>query len=123
MSVRAHTGSKAPPKAVHTLDPALLRAELEELRQQARAACGVGDSPALYTGEKATGVVTEAMRAFDQLTTTEQQAASLGVHPDAFRPLAELNKQHFESLRKANALDPQLESNIRAFQAVSEGRA
>lgn len=120
MSVRARP---AAPVFANTLDPELLRSELEQLRQQARAA-GNGVGAAAFGGEKTTtGVLTEAMRAFDQLTTTEQQAASLGVHPDAFRPLSELNKQHFEALRKANALDPQLESNIRAFQAVAEGKS
>lgn len=102
-------------------DPNLLRAELDLMRTnsvsesaEASVALGVGE-----TEQQSVGVLAQVMRDFDGLTPTEQQAASLGVHPEAFRPLKELNAQHFEALRMANALSPQLEANIKAFQNVA----
>ena len=104
-------------------DPNLLRTELDAMRSaallesaQARASvnCAVPAS-----GDQSTGVVTQAMREFDKLSPQEQQAASLGVHPEAFRPLKELNEQHFRALQQANALSPSLEASIKAFQVIA----
>ena len=101
-----------------TLDPELLRRELSEMRNAHMASAGSGVPMGAQLDSR--GVVTDAMRAYDSLTATEQQAASLGVHPESFKPLKDLNEQHFEALRQANALSTTLEANIRAFRAVSE---
>lgn len=58
---------------------------------------------------------------FDSLTPTEQSAASLGVHPSAWRPIGFLNAAHFAQLVKANALDDGLARRIEAFRVVSAG--
>jgi hypothetical protein len=103
-----------------TLDPELLRSELQEMRNsQMKMAF---DQP-MGAGMQTVGVVADASREFDKLTPTEQQAATLGVHPESFKPLSELNNAHFEVLRQANALAPNLEAQIRAFRAVAEGTA
>ena len=59
---------------------ATLREELELLREQNAV---IENSPVT------TGVVTAD--AFDSLTPTEQAAGSLGVHPDAWKPIAFMN--------------------------------
>ena len=104
-------------------DPATLRNELESMRQtmrQEHKEMEAGISATGYNGNAPQdGLFTDAMRDFDRLTPTEKQAASLGVNPDSFRPLKELNEAHFKALRKANALSPQLEANIKAFAVVA----
>lgn len=62
---------------------------------------------------------TEALKAFEGLTQTEQAAASLGVHPDAWKPIGFMNAQHYDNLIKANALDDNLARRIEAFKTVS----
>ena len=56
---------------------------------------------------------------FEELSNVEQSAASLGVHPDAWKPIAFMNNAHHASLLKANALDETLARRIEAFRAVS----
>lgn len=109
-----------------TFDPELLRSELDLMRTnalsesvEASAALTASVQPVGATDQQSVGILTQAMRDFDGLSPTEQQAASLGVHPEAFRPLKELNEQHFSALKKANALSAQLEANINAFQSVA----
>lgn len=108
-------------------DPNMLRSELDLMRSNAALETldmsrsinahmhlnqGSGDAQTI-------GVMSQAMREFDALQPAEQQAASLGIHPDSFRPLKELNEQHFAALKTANALSPQLEANIKAYQSVA----
>ena len=57
------------------------------------------------------------------LTETEKSAASLGVDPDAWKPIAFLNTAHHETLLKANALDEDLAKKLEAYKAVSAGSA
>lgn len=103
-----------------TFDPDLLRNELDLMRsnviaESAEAAVGVR----AVSNATSSVVMKQSMREFDSLSPTEQQAASLGVHPESFRPLKELNEQHFKALQMANALSPQLEASIKAFQLVA----
>ena len=102
------------------LDPGLLRKELDELRKVHAGATDVDPALPMNRRSSSVGVVSEEMRAYDMLSPTEQQAASLGVNPESFRPIKELNEAHFDVLRKANALSPALEASIRAFRKVSE---
>lgn len=53
-----------------------------------------------------------SIAAFESLTSTEQAAGSLGVHPEAWRPIKFMNDQHFSALVKANALDDNLARRI-----------
>jgi hypothetical protein len=114
MSIRQRPAQKN-----ETFDPSVLRKELEELRTIAQKE-GVEGCIGISTNANGeTNAFTQSMRDYDRLTPCEKQVANLGVHPDAFRPLKQLNEQHFAALRKANALSPQLEADIKAYSAVA----
>ena len=87
-----------------------LSKELNHLKEvAAREAVGVPTSVEIKTDE------------FDLLTPTEQSAASLGVHPESWKPIGFLNSAHFAQLVKANALDDDLARRIEAHRVVSAG--
>jgi hypothetical protein len=52
---------------------------------------------------------------FEKLSPIEQSAASLGVHPDSFKPIAFLNNAHYQQLINANLLDDDLARRIQVF--------
>jgi hypothetical protein len=56
---------------------------------------------------------------FEALTSTEQSAASLGVSPDAWKPIGFMNKQHFQTLIEQNALGDTLTRRIKAFSEIA----
>ena len=62
---------------------------------------------------------TEAAAAYDSLAPHEQSAASLGVHPDALKPIGFLNAGHYEQLKKSNALSDDLARRIEAYKVVA----
>ena len=78
-----------------------LRKGLEDLKQQTHAvdACDLA-STNVHSHE------------FDKLTPTEQSAASLGVNPTSWKPIAFLNNQHYQQLINANMLDDGLARRI-----------
>ena len=57
--------------------------------------------------------------AFDALAPVEQAAASLGVHPEAYRPIGWMNNAHHTQLLEANALDSDLARRIEAYRHVA----
>jgi hypothetical protein len=57
---------------------------------------------------------------FDQLNPTEQAAASLGVQPNALKPIGWLNDAHHKTLLQSNSLDPHLARRIEAYKVVSK---
>ena len=57
---------------------------------------------------------------FDKLTSVEQSAASLGVKPDAWKPISFLNNAHYQQLIAANMLDESLARRIEAYKTVAE---
>ena len=61
----------------------------------------------------------EAAAAYDSLMPHEQSAASLGVHPDALKPIGFLNAGHYEALKKSNALSDALARRIEAYKVVA----
>lgn len=65
----------------------------------------------------------EVAAAYDALAPHEQAAASLGVHPDALRPIGWLNAGHFENLKKAELLSDNLSRRIEAYKKVAEESA
>ena len=69
------------------------------------------------------GVVDEPPLTFDDLSPVEQAAASLGVQPDAIKPIGWLNDAHFQTLKDNNALHPDLSRRIEAFRHVSKTTA
>ena len=56
---------------------------------------------------------------WEQLTETEKSAASIGVSPDAWKPISWLNQGHYGELLRANALSGRLTQKIEAFKQVS----
>ncbi len=56
---------------------------------------------------------------FDDLTATEQSAATIGVHPEAWKPISWLNAGHYTELLKKNALAGRLTQQIEAFKQVA----
>ena len=104
------------PAPVANVEAVRLRAELQSLKQQniQAEAAGTAAQEGLSTPTTKDGVP-----AFDQLSGTEQAAGSLGVHPQAWKPIKFMNNAHFNSLMKSNALDDTLARRIEAFRAVA----
>lgn len=73
----------------------------------------------------ATGAGAGSELKWEHLNETEKSAASLGVDPEAWKPIAFLNHSHHETLLKANALDDGLAKKleVRVISAVSFSRA
>ena len=91
-----------------------LKEELAQLKKDVKAAQlleigGAASAPDVCIGTSE----------FDKLTPVERDAASLGVHPDAWSPLKFMNDGHYVALQKAHALAPDLARQIKAFQTVS----
>lgn len=86
-----------------------LRAELEEARavttEQHRNAQLPQD--VLYAPELST------------LTHDERQVVSLGVSPDAWRPISMLNSAHYTNLLQTNAISGALAAKLESYKAVS----
>ena len=57
---------------------------------------------------------------FDSLSGTEKSAASLGVHPEAWKPIGFMNNAHYDQLMKSNALDDTLARRIEAYRVVAQ---
>lgn len=55
------------------------------------------------------------------LTETERSAASLGVHPDEWKPIGWINEQHYDTLLKENRIDSELAKKVEAFRHVAGG--
>ena len=91
-----------------------LQSELKALKE-AQQMTPCASTPSTSEGEPASGL----KLTFDQLTPTEQAAASLGVDPNAYKPIAFMNNQHYDSLIRANALDDQLARRIEAYRVVA----
>ena len=93
---------------------ARLQKELSELKQAATAA------PAT-DGITSEGVTSTP--SFDDLNGVEKSAASLGVHPDSWRPIGFLNNAHFGALLANNQLDDDLARRIDAYAIVAKSSA
>ena len=91
-----------------------LQRDLATLREAA-----ISEKAAEADRFEATVCAAEASKAFESLTHTEQAAASLGVHPDAWKPISFMNTAHYGALLRANALDDTLARRIEAFKTVS----
>ena len=62
---------------------------------------------------------TESVPDFDNLNETEKSAATIGVAPDAWKPIGWLNQGHYGELLRNNALGGRLTQQIEAFRTVS----
>ena len=85
-----------------------LAAELDSMREQAMAmnTAAVNDEV----------VITNEMAGLNE---TERSAASLGVHPESFRPIGFLNTAHYQSLLKSNAIGGRLAQQLESYKLVS----
>jgi len=92
-----------------------LQKELGDLKQTAIQANCVDN----IATESAETTQTSTTPHFDQLTHTEKSAASLGVHPEAWKPIGFMNNAHFDTLMKSNALDENLARRIEAYRVVA----
>ena len=59
---------------------------------------------------------------FEDLNEVERSAATIGVHPEAWKPISWLNAGHYTELLKKNALGGRLCQQIEAFKAVASGQ-
>jgi hypothetical protein len=57
------------------------------------------------------------------LTQTEQAVASLGVDPNALKPISWMNEAHYNTLLRANAVDGDLARKLEAYKMVAAGNA
>ena len=56
---------------------------------------------------------------FDELTETEKSAATIGVSPDAWKPISWMNEAHYGELLKSNVISGRLTQQIEAYKAVA----
>lgn len=91
-----------------------LQKELAELKNAATSAPA---ADGLQTSDAATAP------SFDDLSGVEKSAASLGVHPDSWRPIGFLNNAHFGALLANNQLDGALARRIEAYSVVAKSSA
>ena len=52
----------------------------------------------------------------------EKSAASLGVDPSAWKPIAFMNEAHYNTLLKANAIDADLAKKLEAYKVVASAK-
>jgi hypothetical protein len=58
---------------------------------------------------------------WEDLSATEKSAASLGVHPDSWKPIAFMNTANNDTLLKTNTIDSDLAKQLEAYKHVSLG--
>lgn len=58
---------------------------------------------------------------FESLTETERNAATIGVAPDAWKPISFMNNAHYGELLRNNALSGRLTQQIESFKLVAGG--
>ena len=100
-----------------------LRAELDMLKSHAKqldVVMGVTEpDTGANAGQSAVGQPpSEHAIAFDRLTPCEQAAGSLGVHPEAWKPITFMNNHHYKNLIEANAIDDELARRIEVRDAT-----
>ena len=90
---------------------AKLQKELKDLKETA-----IESAAADSIAAKSPAVETPS---FDSLSRTEQAAASLGVAPESWKPIAFMNNAHYQNLLNSNALDDTLARRIEAYKTVA----
>lgn len=79
--------------------------------------------PAPRTFDLSAATDASGQLAWKDLSETEKSAASLGVDPAAWKPIAFLNDAHYNTLLQANAIDGELAKRLEAYKAVASGNA
>jgi hypothetical protein len=67
----------------------------------------------------AASVGAEAGLTIDDLNEVERSAASLGVNPDALKPIGFMNDAHFDTLKKKNVLSGTLTQQLEAYKVIA----
>ena len=57
---------------------------------------------------------------FDSLSETEKSAATIGVAPDAWKPISWMNQGHYGELLRNNALSGRLTQQIESFKTAQK---
>ena len=68
------------------------------------------------------GTLINAVGDMDGLNEVERNAALLGVSPDEWKPISFINKAHYGTLLRGNALSGSLAQKLEAFKEVSAGQ-
>jgi hypothetical protein len=71
------------------------------------------------TSEESASLMINVQGDLDHLNEVERSAANLGVTAEEWKPIGFLNKSHYGTLLKSNALDSKLAQRLEAFKAVS----
>lgn len=100
MSVRSTVNTGAAQRGMHPL-----RVEIEAMR-----AAQIDADERVDTGAELT---------LDELNETERSAATIGVSPDAWKPISFMNTAHYSTLLKKNVLDGRLTQQIESFKLVA----
>lgn len=79
------------------------------------------DAPPTSSSQSAADGSAAAPLSWGDLSETEKSAASLGVHPDAWKPIGFMNTSHYDTLLKSNAIDADLARKLEAYRHVSVG--
>ena len=79
------------------------------------------DAAQKFRSDIASVLSTAAVPEFESLTETERSAATIGVAPDAWKPISWLNTGHYSELLKSNAISGRLTQQIESFKAVAGG--
>lgn len=82
-------------------------------------ACKKQDAVQKFRSDIASVLSSEAAPDFESLTETERNAATIGVAPDAWKPISWLNQGHYGELLRNNALSGRLTQQIESFKAVA----
>lgn len=56
----------------------------------------------------------------EDLNETERSAATIGVSPDAWKPISWMNASHYHTLLTSNAIGGRLAQQIEAFKSVAQ---
>tara|TARA_Y100000817_G_scaffold187821_2_gene146784 strand:- start:2468 stop:2821 length:354 start_codon:yes stop_codon:yes gene_type:complete len=107
------------PKQMTALETAnKIRNDITQMKKDAMAV-EAASAKADVASAATSGVVASPSTATNALTPVEQAAGSLGVDPEAWKPIKFMNNAHYDSLLTANALDDNLARRIEAYRNVS----
>lgn len=89
-----------------------LRMEIEALRQ--------ANATSEREFETAAAFSDGAPLTMEDLSETERSAATIGVSPDAWKPISWMNAAHYHTLLTSNSLGSRLAQQIEAYKTVSQ---
>jgi len=91
-----------------------LQRELHELRATSERVLRAANK-----ADMAADADADAGLTLDDLNEVERSAASLGVNPDALKPIGFMNDAHFSTLKKKNVLSGTLTQQLEAYKVIA----